>query len=157
MRYEILYEYGGIYVDADSASARPLDDWLLDTRMFAIWENENHRPGLVANGFIGSIPGHPALDAIIQKTSIMNEQVWRRNYKKISWKGMRPHIPYEPTEPWITVGPVLFTKTIMPFCPLDVTILPSILFLPKHYLDKEERKTNWTYATHEWGNTFKTY
>ncbi|SRR5579883_1349602 len=29
MRYEILYREGGVYVDADSYSLRPLDDWLL--------------------------------------------------------------------------------------------------------------------------------
>lgn len=29
MRYEILFEHGGVYVDADSTSVRPLDSWLL--------------------------------------------------------------------------------------------------------------------------------
>jgi mannosyltransferase OCH1-like enzyme len=53
MRYEILHEHGGVYVDADSTCVRALDDWLLDTRMFAVWENERHSPGLIANGFIG--------------------------------------------------------------------------------------------------------
>jgi len=28
MRYEILHEHGGVYVDADSVCIRPLDDWL---------------------------------------------------------------------------------------------------------------------------------
>jgi mannosyltransferase OCH1-like enzyme len=29
MRYEILCEHGGVYVDADSMSVRAFDDWLL--------------------------------------------------------------------------------------------------------------------------------
>jgi mannosyltransferase OCH1-like enzyme len=69
MRYEILHDHGGVYVDADSTCVRPLDDWLRDMRMFAIWESEQHRPGLIANGFIGSAPQHPALAAIIHETT----------------------------------------------------------------------------------------
>jgi hypothetical protein len=42
------------------------------------WESERHRPGLAANGFIGSEPRHPALRAIIRATSRMDTRVWRR-------------------------------------------------------------------------------
>src|SRR5262249_49729721 len=58
MRYEILYREGGVYVDADSFSLRPLDDWLLQTEMFACWENtlSTGRARLVSNAFLGSEP-----------------------------------------------------------------------------------------------------
>jgi inositol phosphorylceramide mannosyltransferase catalytic subunit len=75
MRYEILFEHGGVYVDADSTSVRPLDHWLLTPPLFAVWESEQHRPGLIANGFIGSVPQHPALAAIIRATARMNKPV----------------------------------------------------------------------------------
>src|ERR1019366_9126054 len=107
MRYEILCEHGGVYVDADSTCVRPLDDWLLDTRMFAAWENEVHRPGLVANGYIGSVPQHPALHAIIRKTSSMNRRVWHR-----AWTNP---FRWEELSPWKAVGPLFFTKMIAPF------------------------------------------
>jgi len=42
---------------------------------------------------------------------------------------------------------------IFPFCPLDVTILPSVMFLPKHFLDKQERQSSLIYARHGWGTT----
>ena len=106
MRYEILHEQGGVYVDADSACVRPLDDWLLDTRMFAIWESERHRPGLVANGFIGSIPGHPALEAIIRVTARMHKTpVSRRSWRSIRFEGVRPRFEWTYDAPSKTVGP----------------------------------------------------
>jgi mannosyltransferase OCH1-like enzyme len=69
MRYEILFEQGGVYVDADSTSVRPLDSWLLAPGMVAAWESEQHRPGFIATTFIGSVPQHPVLSTIIRATS----------------------------------------------------------------------------------------
>ena len=158
MRYEILYEHGGIYVDADTICVQALDDRLLDTRMFAVWESEKHRPGLIANTFIGSIPRHPCLYAIIQATARMNKPAWRKNWRRVYWKGgIRPHFHYEEVKPWKWVGPVFFTKMLLPFCPLEATILPSILFIPKHTGDHEKRISSLVYAHHEWGNTRNLY
>jgi len=157
MRYEILDEHGGIYIDADATCIRPLDDWLLDMPMFAIWENERLAPGLVANGFIGTEAQHPVLRAIIKETSRMNEPVWRRTWEIEGWKGLRPRFRYAPVSPWKTVGPVLFTKMILPFCPQKATVLPSVLFLPRHHSEEVERKSSLIYATHTWGTTHKSY
>jgi mannosyltransferase OCH1-like enzyme len=157
MRYEILYEHGGVYIDADATCVRPLDDWLLDTPMFAIWENERCAPGLVANGFIGSHRHHPALDAIVRVTSRMNRPVWRRTRDIEGWNGLRPRFRYEAVHPWKTVGPVFFTKMILPYCPRQATVLPSVLFLPRHHSENEERKSSLIYATHTWGTTHKSY
>ena len=94
MRYEILYEHGGVYVDADSVCVRPLDDWLLDVPMFAMWESEQHRPGLIANAFIGSIPRHHILQMIVDSIARMDKPAWRRDWRKWYWKGVRPHFHY---------------------------------------------------------------
>lgn len=157
MRYEILYEHGGVYVDADAICVRPLDDWLLDARMFVVWESERHRPGLIANAFIGSVPRHPILRDIVEVTSRMNQPVWCRSWRKVYWKGMRPRFHYEEVKPWISVGPVLFTKAVLSYRLPDVMILPSVLFQPKHHLDLEERESSLIYARHEWGNTHQLY
>jgi len=37
MRYEILFNEGGIALDADSLCLRPLEDWLLEPAAFAAW------------------------------------------------------------------------------------------------------------------------
>jgi mannosyltransferase OCH1-like enzyme len=91
MRYEILCEHGGVYADADSMCVRALDDWLLKMRMFAVWESEQHCPGLVANTYIGTIPQHPALCAIIKATSRMHSPIWRRSRRNpFRWEEILP-------------------------------------------------------------------
>jgi inositol phosphorylceramide mannosyltransferase catalytic subunit len=144
MRYEILFRYGGFYVDADMACIRPLDEWLLHNHMVAVRESELHRAQLIANSFIGSVAGHPALYDILQATSRMNSPV-----RRWSWK----HFRKINILPWKSVGPRFFTKMICPYCPELVTVLPSILFLPQHFLDLTERSCDFIYARHFWGST----
>jgi mannosyltransferase OCH1-like enzyme len=57
MRYEILYNEGGVYIDADSYCINPLRSWLLDCEAFACWEQEHIRNNLISNGFIGGVKG----------------------------------------------------------------------------------------------------
>jgi len=51
-RYEILFRYGGVYVDCDVEPVKPIDD-LLDVEAFAGWEQQNL---YVGNTVIGSAP-----------------------------------------------------------------------------------------------------
>ena len=44
LRYELLYDYGGIYLDSDTVCVNPLDDFLLENDSFLCWENEVARP-----------------------------------------------------------------------------------------------------------------
>src|SRR5205823_736037 len=68
MRLEILYRYGGVYVDCDSEPLRPLDDLLEDIECFAAWSpnrgDAGQRP--VANGTIGCEPRHPFIAEAIR-------------------------------------------------------------------------------------------
>jgi mannosyltransferase OCH1-like enzyme len=147
MRYEILCQHGGVYVDADSVSVKPLDDGLLDRGMFAVWESEKHAPGQVSNGFIGAVPGHPVMGWLMERISHMKESdMYHWSFYK--WKLRKSRIP-----PWRLVGPLLFSKAIKKFSG-QVKILPSVFFIPKHYRDEEERTI---YARHVWGTTLKNY
>jgi mannosyltransferase OCH1-like enzyme len=60
LRYEILYNYGGIYVDMDFECLAPLDD-LLCYDFFAGLEPLSHGPVQAGNALIASRPGHPIL------------------------------------------------------------------------------------------------
>ena len=153
MRYEILQEHGGVYVDADSICVRPLDDWLLDLRLFAIWESERHRPGLIANGFIGCIPGHPAMDDLVAATARMARRPFRRSWRSLHLKGLRLAFVWDSVPAWQIVGPLLFTRVLRRYPADDVTVLPSVMFLPKHFLDAAERASSMIYSRHEWGTT----
>ena len=143
MRYEILFEHGGIYVDADSASLKPMDDFLRHAELFAVYENEVHRPGLIANTYIGSVPGNPILKEMIEliasKRNINRLWTWKPPFYKIS-------------DPWRTSGPQPFTRAINRNRQ-HATIWPSILFFPQHHLQQESRKQNISYADHYWGST----
>ena len=36
LRYELLYEHGGFFIDADSECINPLDDFLTDNKAFLL-------------------------------------------------------------------------------------------------------------------------
>ena len=144
MRYEILFRHGGFYADCDSVSLRPLDDWMLATPLFAVWESEKHAPGLVANGFIGAVPGHPVLAEMIeqirkQKNPLRLPRRWLPWAKRV--------------EPWKSTGPVLFTRVIQSYAPDLVTIMPSAMFLPRHFQETTEQVSDVIYARHFWMST----
>jgi mannosyltransferase OCH1-like enzyme len=58
MRVEILYRYGGIYIDADSVCLQPVEDApFIDDDFWAVYDYT----GWVANGVIGCTPRHPVM------------------------------------------------------------------------------------------------
>lgn len=136
MRWEILYEFGGIALDADLECIRPLDDWLLEPDVFACWENELTRPGLVANTIVGSAPNHPLIGQIIQDL-----------------KDDQPHERMA----WQFCGPTRLTQTIHKYSYRDITIYPSHYFLPSHFAGSDYQGKGQVYAKHDWKSTRGTW
>jgi len=64
-RVEILYRFGGVYVDADSVAVKPIDDGLLEGGFFAVREPESgmEEQGLVGNACMGVLPATPYWNA----------------------------------------------------------------------------------------------
>ena len=142
MRWEILYKYGGIYIDADSICIEHLDDDLLN-KSFAGYENEIKRPGLIAVGTMGFTPKHPITkEAIkyIQKNPVSMEKTGRMA--------------------WENTGPVLLTNiyndNINEYKKI-FTVLPSYTFLPDHFTGQEYNGHAKIYAFQAWGSTRSTY
>lgn len=134
IRWIILYNYGGIFLDADSISVAPLDNELLNTTCFASFENENSRKGLIATVAMGFPPNHPlCLAAInwIKANDITKGRAWQ------------------------TVGPGLITRLYKSFP--DITIFPSHYFLPVHFSGQIYMGHGRVYAHQEWGSTKKNY
>ena len=104
MRYEILFNEGGIALDADSLCLRPLEDWLLEPAAFAAWEHEHIRPGLIAAGAMGAEPGNEFFGACVKRLS----KKWRVTNKRA----------------WKTVGPQLITD-VHKETRYDLTIYPA--------------------------------
>lgn len=74
LRYELLYHYGGIYMDADFLSLRSMED-LRDMEFFAgIEKSFKNGRILMANGAIGIEPQHPLMRNLIHKISLLSQK-----------------------------------------------------------------------------------
>lgn len=136
MRYEILYDFGGFYADADSICVESLDDFLLENDCFAGFENEKIREGLIANGYIGSTKENGLMEILIDKLS-KTESVSQKTTGKMAWEN---------------VGPLFFTQTIIDEN-YPISVYPSYLFIPEHYSGVKYEGTGKVYARQLWGST----
>ena len=140
MRWEILYKYGGVFIDADSFCIEKLDDSLMKREEFFCYENEIKIPGLISPGTVGFFKNHPLVRSIID--DIKTKRVSRSATGKAAWQ---------------TVGPGIITRHF-PRYQKSMDVLPSYYFLPGwkkqpiHY--KGHGKV---YAHQEWGSTFQSY
>ena len=131
MRYEILYEEGGVYIDADSYCIKPLEDWLLNCQAFACWENEFIRNNLIANGYIGGVPG---------------ADVWRLCIEEVGKKDCT-----EDKLQWMITGPLLLTDVFFQQRP-DLTVYPSHFFIQDHHTGFKTPITGHYFANQLWGS-----
>ena len=142
LRYELLFNFGGFFIDADSECIRPLEDFLCDNITFAGYEHESGTQymnglGLIANGYLGSVKNNLLLDLIINHISQIEDVNIRM--------------------PWEVTGPKLLTefvnKTKLPF-----TIYPSHYFIPTHYTNIMNGTTgyngdDYVFSKQYWGTT----
>lgn len=61
LRLWYLYNYGGVYVDADTYILKDFDNNLMNAKLFCCMESN----GYVANGIIGAVKGHPLLKTVM--------------------------------------------------------------------------------------------
>lgn len=113
MRWEILFAEGGVALDADSICLQRLPDWLFDCEMFAAWENELARPGLIATGAVGSMPANPFLARMVEDLRAIPSLAGRMA--------------------WQATGPLCLTEAHRRHQYANLTLLPSHFFLPRHY------------------------
>lgn len=133
MRYEILFNEGGIAIDADSICLNAIDDYMLNFDAFSAWENELVRPGLIANGTMGATENNSFLATLIlsiRKKSIVTNQ-----------------------HPWKTVGPLFLTEMYRKFSYTKMEIFPSYLFTPIHCSGLKYEGKGKIYANQLWGST----
>ena len=130
LRYEILYSYGGIYIDADCVIVKPekfndlvesfTDDCILGREA----QEHEWKGGLIANTVIFSSPKSDFMDKCIKELPHRNLKI----------------------EPWLSTGPQLVTDVNVKF-PGLIQVLPKTILYP--------RKTNWQGITDI--NMFKSF
>lgn len=135
-RYEILHEFGGVYVDADFECLRPIDDLPQDGAWLP-WEKDGT---WLSNGIIGAEPGHPFIGEIREALTPHALGMVRRE---------------GPVATARLSGPQFITKLWRQRERFDVTTLPERLFFPYSWneLDEHERPAAPdAYARHHWHN-----
>ena len=140
IRWEILYEYGGYFVDADSICIEPFDEYFAKSVAFATYENENVRTGLIATGTMGFIPKHPLCRDIIQ---------WIKSDESLKL--------IKETRAWYSVGPGLLTKMLETGKYPDFSVFPSHCFLPIHFTGPKYEGHKKVYGYQEWGTAKQSY
>ncbi len=68
LRYEILYQFGGMYADTDFECTGSFEKFHNTTDLYAILLDDTDKPVILA-GLFGSIPGHPILKTCIENMS----------------------------------------------------------------------------------------
>ena len=135
IRWEILFRYGGLAFDADSACVRPLEDWVIEPDCFAAWEHELLRPGLIAAGALGFVPNHflvgHILKDIIEDPNPFDGMAWQK------------------------LGPQRITDTLRKLSFPNLTIYPSHYFFPRHHSGFEYSGAGPIFARQFWGSTHR--
>ena len=160
LRWELLYEYGGVFVDADSYCIEPVTDLVEKYEAFVSYENENIRGA----GWHVEYPNEN-LDDILAKTHpLLSNCVIGFPPKHeiprlaIEWiKKNNVSIEETKKQPWRSVGSGLLTKLTWNNKFEEVAILPSYFFLPIHSCGLYYPGHGKRYAHHEWGTTRNSY
>lgn len=124
IRYQVVAEHGGVYVDTDAECLRPIDELVRGLDAFAGCSI----PGRVSAGLFGAVPGHPAVERCAALA--------RR------FAGLR--------YPESTCGPILFTEVLWDFP--EFTVYPPEFFYPYLWDEPERRHDRFdgAYSVHHW-------
>ncbi|MCX5922702.1 MAG: glycosyltransferase [Candidatus Dependentiae bacterium] len=144
-RYEILYRFGGLYVDTDFECVQPFDVLHYSYDFYTGLELPGMAmflaPIIIPNGLIGSISGHPIVRTCID--GIKNDKSAEQNIV-------------------IKTGPMLFTQAVLDLASTGTTtdiVFPASFFYP---IDKETKDRSTieniikpeTFALHHWAGSW---
>lgn len=133
LRYEILWRFGGWYVDADFRCLQPLTPFVEGLECFATFEKQDV---WVANGLMGAVPEHPFIGRLIENLA---ESVAAN-------PGARPAV---------TTGPQYLTKHWRRHA-REITVLPEKWFYPYGHRDVAKHPVDEDFpgcvAVHVWNN-----
>lgn len=117
VRHEILYQFGGIYIDADSEwlNKKPLDQLILNTNSSGLFAG-NEDDFMLAVGVIGASVKNPIIYLVMRLL-------------QLTFKITRIEKNYPP---WIATGPRFFSESVKHF---TITKFPQHFFYPVSWLN----------------------
>jgi mannosyltransferase OCH1-like enzyme len=137
LRYELLLDQGGLYVDADCEPISLAPDTLLRPRGWAAYESEQARPGLVGNSVLASPAGGELMGAMVAAIAAIEPA----------------RINSLPA--WQQTGPRLLTERIAAMRqPQRPAVAPSWLIYPQHHSGLNQLPAGCVpYFRHHWVST----
>ncbi len=137
LRYELLNQFGGLYVDTDFECYKPFD---MLNHSYDFYTGVCNAGGFnLACGLIGSVPGHPIVQECIQAITELNTP------------------PYTHHEILMNVSVICFTRGFMKGIEQDedrVVALPHSYFYPRSHMSPGEVYADCygkhTFAVHHW-------
>ena len=130
-RYEILYRYGGVYVDTDFECLKNIAPLVSGLRAFSASENPSDM-GTVSIGILGAVPNHPLFAQLIRESPSYYD---------------RDRPPNE------TTGPLLITR-LAPYHS-DFVLFGRELFYPIPYGASEYASPRAdAFAVHHWSQSW---
>lgn len=131
LRLELLYLYGGVWVDTDCEPLKPLDPLLVDVECFMGWTNPNQ---WLNNAVMGAVPAHSFVELLINELPDSID----RNAK---------------AAPRVISGPQFITPLWRKH-PEGVTIFPKDYFFPYLWseLGRDREEFPESYVVHHWHN-----
>jgi len=146
LRYELLYQLGGMALDADSICVRPLDDRFFDTNVTeGAWACSENKSGLLACGFIGGEAGHPLFNALLNELQNLDVEAIS-NETREELHGAT----------WVLTGPCCLSEVVKAG-KLNIRVFPGHWFFPTHHDGTEYTGEDQPFAYHWWGTTHKSY
>jgi hypothetical protein len=134
LRFDILYQYGGVYIDIDTQALEPLDGLISQFDFFAILYGPHKGTLVIDTFFIGAIPHHPILARTLQLIEQYAEQLPDVSYITRNQKFIKN----------LSMGVMPFTQSIAYL--LNKTSMRDII-LPMSYF-AHYRITPWSYGVH---------
>lgn len=139
-RAEVLAQFGGVYIDADTER---LEDWndapFLNADLFAA--EANSAKGVpkgykrISSSIIGAVPNHPVMLAYVKAQGEAKELM----------------------PPWSTIAGSLFSEMVRLHKTPDTLILPPHTFYPYDSKGNPAKTRGKVYARHDWMTTHKSY
>lgn len=139
LKWEIVYRYGGVYIDMDFECLQPLDIFHYTYDFYTGLQPMDTQFVQLGAALFGAVPGHPILKHCIETI-------------KDDW-----HLKGAPTK----TGPVHFTKSFLAVAGKNGSkdiALPAFYFYPLASRQTELKRSQWiaegAYAVHHWAKSW---